>query len=179
MKRSLSTLAVSVRRALTPSGGTASQTGRSRRVAVAALMLLLVLVVGASGYLRGAQTLTPQGMAGGQLANMPSGAASGNTGAPYDPPTERTLPNGGKTSNAVRHDVSAPLRSVKPIPPAPVAEREENGVENGLAPFGPSEPVQDPSRPRGTEPSNSATLGGASRAGSFLHQAGGHSLPPS
>jgi hypothetical protein len=114
-------------------------------VAVAALMLLLVLVVGASGYLRGAQTPTPQGTAGGQLANMPSGAASGNTGAPYDPPTERTLPNGGKTSNAVRHDVSAPLRSVKPIPPAPVSAREENGVENGLAPFGPSEPVQDPS----------------------------------
>ncbi|HEX8230592.1 MAG TPA: S-layer homology domain-containing protein [Chloroflexia bacterium] len=115
------------------------RTAKFRRGLLAALLLLLVLAVGASGYLRG-----PQSTAGGQIANRPSGA-TGNSGVPYDPPKERTLPNGGKTSSAVRHDVSAPLRSIRPIPPAPVAEREENGVENGLPPFGPSEPIQDPS----------------------------------
>ncbi|HVG00938.1 MAG TPA: hypothetical protein VND68_13950, partial [Chloroflexia bacterium] len=133
MKRSFSTLAVLVRHARASFGGPALLKGQSKRVALAALMLLLVLLVGASGYLRGAQPRTPQGMAGGQLGNGPSGV-SGNSGAPYDPPTERTLPNGGKTSSAVRHDVSAPLSSIKPIPPVPVAEREENGVENGLPP---------------------------------------------
>ncbi|HYP21560.1 MAG TPA: S-layer homology domain-containing protein [Chloroflexia bacterium] len=143
MKRSFSTLAVLVRHARASFGSPALLKGQSKRVALAALMLLLVVVVGASGYLRSAQPTSPQGTAGGQLMNLPSGV-SGSSGAPYDPPTERTLPNGGKTSSAVRHDVSAPLRAIKPIPPAPVAEDRENGVENSLPPMGPAEPVQDP-----------------------------------
>jgi hypothetical protein len=144
MKRRFSAPAVLVRLPLTLRSGTALLTGRFRRVTLAVLMLLLILAVGASDYLKGTQTTLPQGTAGGQLANSPSGAP-GSTGVPYDLPTESTLPNGGKTSQAVRYDVSPPLRSIRPIPPVPVVGREENEVDNGLAPLGPKEPVQDTS----------------------------------
>src|SRR4051794_20157341 len=102
-----------------------SRKGKIGLSVFALAVLMLVIGIAASGKISGTAAVARIGAS----ANAPSGAS--NVAAVDDSfwsqkPPEKTLPNGVRVVQEVKHDISPPLKDIPPAADIPNATENEN-----------------------------------------------------